>query len=119
MSIHPPESPASLLVVSAHAGDFVWRAGGAIALAAERGERATVVCLSYGERGESARAWREGRQLAEIKEIRRAEAENVKVGQMRRLLTDTGELDQIRNRLFLRKITEFLRGSAEITEVAA
>src|SRR5918992_502910 len=66
----------SLLVVSAHAGDFVWRAGGAIALAAERGDRATVVCLSFGERGESARAWREGRTLEEIKAMRREEAEN-------------------------------------------
>jgi 4-oxalomesaconate hydratase len=28
-----------VLVVSAHAGDFVWRAGGAMALAASRGER--------------------------------------------------------------------------------
>ncbi|MEV4254353.1 PIG-L deacetylase family protein [Spirillospora sp. NPDC049652] len=71
----PSSASGSLLVVSAHAGDFVWRAGGAIALAAERGDRATVVCLSYGERGESARAWREGRELAEIKQIRRAEAE--------------------------------------------
>ncbi|MBW8486757.1 PIG-L family deacetylase [Actinomadura sp. PM05-2] len=62
-------------MVSAHAGDFVWRAGGAIALAAARGDRATVVCLSYGERGESARAWREGRDLDEIKALRRAEAE--------------------------------------------
>jgi 4-oxalomesaconate hydratase len=66
----------SLLVVSAHAGDFVWRAGGAIALAAERGERAKVLCLSFGERGESARAWREGKKLDEIKKMRRAEAEN-------------------------------------------
>jgi 4-oxalomesaconate hydratase len=66
----------SLLVVSAHAGDFVWRAGGAIALAAERGDRATVVCLSFGERGESARAWREGHGLEEIKAMRREEAEN-------------------------------------------
>jgi 4-oxalomesaconate hydratase len=65
----------SLLVISAHAGDFVWRAGGAIALAASSGERATVVCLSFGERGESARAWREGKTLDEIKAIRRAEAE--------------------------------------------
>jgi len=64
-----------LLVVSAHAGDFVWRSGGAIALAASRGEAATVVCLSYGERGESAKAWREGKGLEEIKAIRRAEAE--------------------------------------------
>ena len=67
--------PGSLLVVSAHAGDFVWRAGGAIALAAARGDRATVVCLSYGERGESARAWREGHTLDEIKVLRRREAE--------------------------------------------
>jgi 4-oxalomesaconate hydratase len=65
----------SLLVVSAHAGDFVWRAGGAIALSADRGDRVTVICLSYGERGESARAWREGKQLDQIKAIRRAEAE--------------------------------------------
>ncbi|MFI7669150.1 PIG-L deacetylase family protein [Nocardia sp. NPDC049526] len=65
----------SLLVVSAHAGDFVWRAGGTIALAAARGERATVVCLSYGERGESAKAWREGKALDEIKALRRSEAE--------------------------------------------
>jgi 4-oxalomesaconate hydratase len=66
--------PESLLVVSAHAGDFVWRASGAIALTTSRGGTATVVCLTYGERGESARAWREGRTLAEIKTLRRDEA---------------------------------------------
>jgi 4-oxalomesaconate hydratase len=66
----------ALLVVSAHAGDFVWRAAGAVALATVRGDRAKVVCLSYGERGESARAWREGLALQEIKAIRRQEAEN-------------------------------------------
>src|SRR5690606_22081568 len=49
MSDDTPSSP--LLVISAHAGDFVWRAAGAIALATERGDRAKVVCLSYGERG--------------------------------------------------------------------
>ncbi|HEX4792105.1 MAG TPA: PIG-L deacetylase family protein [Actinospica sp.] len=69
------ETTGALLVVSAHAGDFVWRAGGAIALAAERGQRARVVCLSYGERGESAKAWLAGKELAEIKAMRRAEAE--------------------------------------------
>lgn len=66
----------SLLVVSAHAGDFVWRAAGAIALATARGEPATVVCLTYGERGESAKAWREGHTLDEIKTLRRTEASN-------------------------------------------
>ncbi|WP_199432005.1 PIG-L deacetylase family protein [Qaidamihabitans albus] len=65
---------SSLLVISAHAGDFVWRAAGAIALATARGDRAKVLCLTYGERGESAKAWRAGKRLDEIKEIRRAEA---------------------------------------------
>jgi 4-oxalomesaconate hydratase len=69
-----PESD-SLLVVSAHAGDFVWRASGAIALTTARGGQATVVCLTYGERGESARAWREGKNLEQVKALRRAEAE--------------------------------------------
>jgi 4-oxalomesaconate hydratase len=68
--------PGRLLVVSAHAGDFVWRAAGAIALTTAAGERAKVLCLSYGERGESAKAWREGNSLEEIKAIRRTEAEN-------------------------------------------
>lgn len=36
----------------------------------------TVVCLSYGERGESARLWKDGRSLGEVKSIRRNEAEN-------------------------------------------
>jgi 4-oxalomesaconate hydratase len=69
-------TPESTLVVSAHAADFVWRAGGAIALAAARGDRVTVACLTYGERGESASAWRAGKTLEEIKALRRAEAEN-------------------------------------------
>jgi 4-oxalomesaconate hydratase len=66
---------SATLVISAHAGDFVWRAGGAIALATDRGQQVTIVCLSYGERGESAKAWREGKQLEEIKALRRDEAE--------------------------------------------
>ena len=71
----PGETPAGpVLVVSAHAGDFVWRAGGAMALASARGADVTVLCLSYGELGESAKAWREGRQLEEIKALRREEA---------------------------------------------
>ena len=64
------------LVVSAHSADFVWRAGGAIALHAERGYAVTVICLSYGERGESAKLWRqEGMTLERVKIERRKEAE--------------------------------------------
>lgn len=70
-----PDPATSLLVVSAHAADFVWRAGGAIALYAQAGARVTVACLSYGERGESARLWRSGKDLHEIRRIRHAEAE--------------------------------------------
>jgi 4-oxalomesaconate hydratase len=64
------------LVVSAHSADFVWRAGGAIALHAALGYTMKVVCLSYGERGESAKLWRKGNMtLDEVKRVRRAEAE--------------------------------------------
>ena len=66
----------SALVVSAHAADFVWRCGGAIALHAAKGYRVTVVCLSFGERGESAKLWKEpGMTLQRVKDVRRAEAE--------------------------------------------
>jgi 4-oxalomesaconate hydratase len=66
-------SRESILVVSAHVADFVWRAGGAIALYASRGDDVTVVCLSYGERGESARYWRQGMTLEQVKEARHRE----------------------------------------------
>jgi 4-oxalomesaconate hydratase len=64
------------LVISAHAADFVWRCGGAIALHQKLGYDVTVACLSYGERGESAKLWKEGKTLDEVKSIRRKEAEN-------------------------------------------
>ena len=64
------------LVVSAHSADFVWRAGGAIALHAGEGVDVTVVCLSFGERGESAKLWRQdGMTLDKVKEERQKEAE--------------------------------------------
>lgn len=65
------------LVISAHSADFVWRAGGAIALHAAKGYEVTIVCLSYGERGESAKLWKkEGCTLDFVKTERRKEAEN-------------------------------------------
>ncbi|OYW58460.1 MAG: PIG-L domain-containing protein [Rhizobiales bacterium 17-65-6] len=64
------------LVVTAHPGDFVWRAGGAIALHAAKGYRVKIVCMSYGERGESQFAWKvRGVTLDEVKAQRKAEAE--------------------------------------------
>lgn len=65
------------LIVSAHAADFVWRAGGAIALHQANGIDVTIVCLSYGERGESAKLWKQdGMTLDQVKAARREEAEN-------------------------------------------
>lgn len=67
----------SALVISAHSADFVWRCGGAIALHQQQGYNVTVVCLSYGERGESAKLWKqEGMTLEKVKTGRRKEAEN-------------------------------------------
>ncbi len=66
----------SILVVSAHSADFVWRCGGAIALYAKRGYRVRIVCLSFGERGESAKLWRQdGMTLDAVKAARKQEAE--------------------------------------------
>jgi 4-oxalomesaconate hydratase len=67
--------PQTVLVISAHAADFVWRCGGYLAGTVARGGRAEVVCLSFGERGESPGAWRqEGMTIDRVKQIRRAEA---------------------------------------------
>jgi 4-oxalomesaconate hydratase len=65
-----------VLAIGAHAADFVWRAGGALALAADGGGTASVIALSYGERGESGALWKEeGQTVENVKKIRHAEAE--------------------------------------------
>ena len=71
-----PDTAKTGLVVTAHPGDFVWRAGGAIALHARKGYRVKIVCLSFGERGESQFAWKvAGATLPQVKAQRRNEAE--------------------------------------------
>lgn len=68
-------SGRKLLVVSAHAADFVWRAGGAIATVTSRGGQALVVALSYGEQGESGELWAQpGQTVARVKAIRHEES---------------------------------------------
>ena len=63
------------LVVTAHPGDFVWRAGGAIALHKAKGYEMTIACLSFGERGESQFAWKDpAATLDSVKAGRKAEA---------------------------------------------
>ncbi|HEX4034953.1 MAG TPA: PIG-L deacetylase family protein [Solirubrobacteraceae bacterium] len=63
-------------VIGAHSADFVWRAGGAIAVATATGGVAEVIALSYGERGESGELWKvEGQTIENVKKTRHAEAE--------------------------------------------
>ena len=67
--------PQRLLVIGAHSADFVWRAGGAVAVCAAAGGAAKVIALSYGERGESGELWKvEGQTVEHVKQARHAEA---------------------------------------------
>jgi 4-oxalomesaconate hydratase len=71
-----PVMSRRLLVIGAHSADFVWRAGGAVAVTTARGGTAQVIALSYGERGESGELWKvEGQTVEHVKEVRHAEAE--------------------------------------------
>ena len=64
-----------LLAIGAHAADFVWRAGGALALTTHGGGTAGVIALSYGERGESGELWKEpGQTVENVKLVRHEEA---------------------------------------------
>ena len=66
-----------LLVIGAHSADFVWRSAGTIAKAIEEGAETLVVCMSYGERGESGELWKENpqRSVDNVKEIRHEQAQ--------------------------------------------
>ena len=69
-------SASRMMVIGAHSADFVWRAGGAIAVTTAAGGSASVIALSYGERGESGELWKEeGQTIERVKEIRSGEAE--------------------------------------------
>jgi 4-oxalomesaconate hydratase len=63
-----------LLVVSAHAADYVWRAGGTVAKYLQNGASVKVVVMSYGVRGESNDLWKqEGATAESVKTARAAE----------------------------------------------
>lgn len=71
-----PPGPRRLLVIGAHSADFVWRSGGAIAMTTAAGGVASVIALSYGERGESGELWKEeGQTIERVKQIRHGEAQ--------------------------------------------
>ena len=65
-----------MLVVSAHAADYVRRAGGTIAKYIKHGAEVHLVVLSFGGRGESNDLWKQPGATAEsVKAVRRAETE--------------------------------------------
>src|ERR1700733_4598529 len=103
--------PRRLLVVSAHSGDFVWRAAGAIARLVEAGGEAHVVALSYGERGESGELWKEpGPSEERVKEIRHREAESAAsaLGAGFRSL-DLGDYPLVMDARAVERLTELIR----------
>lgn len=59
------EKNQRVLVVSGHAADYVWRAGGTIAKYIKHGAEVKVVVLSLGVRGESNDLWNLPNQTAE------------------------------------------------------
>ena len=64
------------MVIGAHSADFVWRAGGAVAVTTSAGGAAHILALSYGERGESGELWKEpGQTIERVKDVRQGEAE--------------------------------------------
>jgi 4-oxalomesaconate hydratase len=65
-----------MLVIGAHSADFVWRAGGALAVTTSGGGTGRVIALSYGEKGESGELWKEeGQTIDNVKRVRHGEAE--------------------------------------------
>lgn len=66
----------NILVISAHAADFVWRGGGTIAKYIKNGANVKLLILSYGARGESNDLQKkEGQTLESVKKERKAEIE--------------------------------------------
>src|SRR5260370_12348337 len=111
------DSKKSVLVVSAHAADFVWRAGGAIALYAERGYRVRVLCLSYGERGESELLWKEpGMTIERVKQTRQVESQRAAgiLGAEIRFF-DSGDYPlRVSDELIHEMVTEYRRWQPEL-----
>lgn len=70
------EKNQNVLVVSGHAADYVWRAGGTIAKYIKHGAQVKVVVLSLGVRGESNDLWdNPGQTFESVASIRKAESQ--------------------------------------------
>ena len=100
-----------ILVVSAHSADFVWRAAGAIATVTANGGSATVVSLSFGERGESGELWKEPGQTEEnVKRIRRGEAETAaRILGAELICLDRGDYPLVLDAAAVEQLTDIMR----------
>ena len=103
--------PKTILVVSAHSADFVWRAAGAIATVVANGGKAHVVALSYGERGESGELWKEPGQTEErVKELRHGEAQTAAAALGAEFLgLDLGDYPLVAGAGAVERLTELIR----------
>jgi len=64
-----------ILVVGAHAADWVWRSSGTIAKYIASGYEVFIVCLTFGVRGESSELWKiPGQTVEKAKKVRYEEA---------------------------------------------
>tara|TARA_B100001093_G_scaffold23730_1_gene21024 strand:- start:186 stop:929 length:744 start_codon:yes stop_codon:yes gene_type:complete len=106
------ETKRKLLVVGAHAADFVWRAGGTIAKTAEQGGEVLNLTLSYGERGESGVLWKEdpNRSIEDVKQLRHemsAEASEILGCEFRCL--DWGDYPMVVNDERVQQLADIIR----------
>lgn len=71
------EPKKRVLVVSGHAADFIWRAGGTIANYTAAGCEVKVICMSFGQRGESESVWKANPGITEdeVAALRKPESE--------------------------------------------
>lgn len=102
-----------MLVVSAHAADYVWRSGGTIAKYIANGAEVHVVVLSFGIRGESNDLWKKPGATAErvkaerLKETMEAAKilgiENMEFWDLPDYPMDSALTDEVRERM-IRKI---------------
>ena len=94
-----------ILGVGAHAADVFGRAGGTLARYVQMGHKATVVALSFGERGEAGDVWNKpGMTLEKVKQIKTEEAKKAAeiLGADLRLLDfDDNPIEMNRERLYI------------------
>ena len=68
------ENQIKILGIGAHGCDVFGRAGGTIARYIKNGHKATIVALTYGERGEAESVWgQEGMTVEKVKELKKKE----------------------------------------------